>query len=209
MSLSPRKEALNKIRNLIFSGELGTDRFFSEREIAEQLAISRTHVREALAVLAALALIDQYPQKGIRVRTISTQEVMSILKINAGVEDIVVKELAQRQQSDALNYLRNLVYQMENSTDPKKFVTIDTQFHCEMAHLAECSPAVSIIRGLRDRFHLFKVQHQRLLKDHNSEIVEEYLKIIGSAGESIVAAISTLKEHFSNEERRLLSDLQQ
>src|SRR5882724_2197545 len=209
MNSSLREEALSKIRTLILSDKLSAGALFSEREIAERLSISRTPVREALAVLASLALIDQYPQKGIRVRTIDVQEALEVLRIHAGIQSAVVQELVQLRRPDALDHLRNLVREMKQATDPKAFLITETLFHCEIARLANCSSAVAVVRGLRDRLHLFRIQHPRLLLADVSAIAEEHLKIVEASAESAASAEAAVKQHFSNAEKRLIKSLEQ
>jgi len=54
MNLQLNQEALDKIRKLILTGKIEVDTLTSERQLAERLGLSRTPVREALAILSGL-----------------------------------------------------------------------------------------------------------------------------------------------------------
>jgi len=64
-------QAVARLRQMVFSGELAAGTDHLESELATQLGMSRTPVREALLTLQAQGLIEVRPRRGVRVRPIS------------------------------------------------------------------------------------------------------------------------------------------
>src|SRR5947209_8772550 len=89
-----RAEAYQKIREMILRGEIPLGERTSERVIAESYAyMSRTPVREALAVLTATGVLDQTPQVGVEVHGVDSEEALQALRLRIGMESVIVEEL--------------------------------------------------------------------------------------------------------------------
>src|SRR5579875_783048 len=68
-SESLRMKTAREIVNYVFSGEIRPgDKMLSERQLAEQLGVGRSVVREALKSLGLLGLLDVRPGDGTYVR---------------------------------------------------------------------------------------------------------------------------------------------
>ena len=83
------------IEEAIVSGELAPGTVLRQEQLSEQFNVSRTPVREALRRLAALGLVSFVPNRGVRVRTISRDE----LHDPRGLE--LAQRLAHRCPRDA------------------------------------------------------------------------------------------------------------
>ena len=72
-AMSNVDRALSALREMIFSGQLAPGSDHLETELAEQLGMSRTPVREAALMLQAQGLVDVRPRRGIRVRPVEPE----------------------------------------------------------------------------------------------------------------------------------------
>jgi DNA-binding GntR family transcriptional regulator len=68
----------------------------SERKISEELGVSKSPVREALAQLRDEGLVDIEPQKGARVFTLSEEEVIQICDFRQAIESASFELALQR-----------------------------------------------------------------------------------------------------------------
>lgn len=93
-------QVAQQLRDLIFAGELSQGAFVDETQLCEQLAISRTPLREALKVLTAEGLIRHEPRRGCFVNEVSEQDLDDIFPVIALLEGRCAYEAAQ-QASDA------------------------------------------------------------------------------------------------------------
>ena len=90
---SLRELALEHLRNSIIDGSLEMGQILSERKISEELGVSKSPVREALAQLRDEGLVSIEPQKGARVFSLSEEEVSQICDFRQAIE-IAAFELA-------------------------------------------------------------------------------------------------------------------
>ena len=76
------------IEEAIVSGELEPGTVLRQEQLSEQFNVSRTPVREALRRLAALGLVSFVPNRGVRVRTISREELHEAFMVRAELEGL-------------------------------------------------------------------------------------------------------------------------
>ena len=81
-SLSSR--VFHTIRENILSGKYATDEELKEKNIGEELGVSRTPVREALRQLELEGLVTIIPNKGAYVVGISKKDIQDIYEIQIG-----------------------------------------------------------------------------------------------------------------------------
>ena len=79
-------QVAQQLRDQIFAGELSPGAFVDETRLCEQLAISRTPLREALKVLAAEGLIRHEPRRGSFVSEVTEQDLDEIFPVIALLE---------------------------------------------------------------------------------------------------------------------------
>src|SRR5512138_1286964 len=84
------------LREKILSGELPPHSWVKEQEIAAQLGVSRTPVREALARLELEGFVKSSPRRGAIVCQLELDEIDEIYEIRAALEHLVAKRACQR-----------------------------------------------------------------------------------------------------------------
>ena len=80
----------------IVSGELEPGQVLRQEEVSERFDVSRTPVREALRRLAALGLVSFIPNRGVRVRTITAQELREAFLVRAELESLATEIAAPK-----------------------------------------------------------------------------------------------------------------
>src|SRR6201997_1833047 len=90
------------IEEAIVSGELEPGTVLRQEQLSEQFNVSRTPVREALRRLAALGLVSFVPNRGVRVRTISREELHEAFMVRAELEALATEVAAAKMTSDDL-----------------------------------------------------------------------------------------------------------
>jgi DNA-binding GntR family transcriptional regulator len=84
------------IEEAIVSGELEPGTVLRQEHLSEQFNVSRTPVREALRRLAALGLVSFVPNRGVRVRTISREELHEAFMVRAELEALATEVAATK-----------------------------------------------------------------------------------------------------------------
>ena len=90
------------IEEAIVSGELEPGSVLRQEQLSERFGVSRTPVREALRRLAALGLVSFVPNRGVRVRTLSHDELEQAFLVRAELEALVTEIAAAKLTEDAL-----------------------------------------------------------------------------------------------------------
>jgi len=90
------------IEEAIVSGELAPGTVLRQEQLSEQFDVSRTPIREALRKLAALGLVSFEPNRGVRVRTITRDELGEAFLIRAELEGLATEVAATKMTEEAL-----------------------------------------------------------------------------------------------------------
>ena len=93
------------IEEAIVSGELAPGTVLRQEQLSEQFDVSRTPVREALRRLAALGLVSFVPNRGVRVRTISRDELHEAFMVRAELEGLATEVAATKITPEELTEL--------------------------------------------------------------------------------------------------------
>jgi DNA-binding GntR family transcriptional regulator len=88
------------IEEAIVSGELAPGIVLRQEQLSERFGVSRTPIREALRRLAALGLVDFEPNRGVRVRGLSREDIYEAFLVRAELESLAT-ELAAGKITDA------------------------------------------------------------------------------------------------------------
>jgi len=108
-------QVAQQLRDLIFAGELPPGAFVDENRLCEQLAISRTPLREALKVLTAEGLIRHEPRRGCFVNEVTEQDLDDIFPVIALLEGRCAYEAAQQASDADMDALEALHRRLEDS----------------------------------------------------------------------------------------------
>jgi DNA-binding GntR family transcriptional regulator len=102
-----------RLRRLILEGEFEPGARLQEVELAAQLGVSRTPVREALRVLSAQGLVDILPNRGARVARWSVDDLEEIYELRVMLEGRAAERAAGRIKPAQLGVLSELCVPME------------------------------------------------------------------------------------------------
>ena len=129
---SLRELALEHLRDSIIDGTLKMGQTLSERGISEELGVSKSPVREALAQLRDEGLVSIEPQKGARVFSLTETEVTQICDFRQAIETAAF-ELALARDPDGLaEEMTRVVKDMEDARkagNEREYLQLDTTFH--------------------------------------------------------------------------------
>lgn len=79
------------LEEAIVSGEIPPGSVLRQEHLSEQFQVSRTPVREALRRLAALGLVSFEPNRGVRVRMLSRDELREAFLVRAELESLATQ----------------------------------------------------------------------------------------------------------------------
>lgn len=173
------------IRKDILNGTLPPAARLVELQLASQLDVSRTPVREALKRLAAEGLVALDPVRGMVVREINPSEAEDIYMIREVLDGLSARLAAERISPTALGKLHVLTELMQQAADDHRWeavVQMNISFH-EVLYSAAGNERLSLIaRSLEEsvrRFSTMAFSHPERVAD----VIEEHAEIIHSLEE--------------------------
>lgn len=175
------KMAYDAIHGYILSGHLTVDVVYKEKNLAEELNISRTPVREALLELSTQGLITFLPRKGLVVNKFSKQDVEEIFELRQAIELATIKKICQNHSSLDFSHLRQCFKQHKESLnmqiEPTDFMNFDRYFHMAICQLSGNGRLVTIMNNIRDKVHLMGMRALSV-GGRMEEVVQEHEKIV-------------------------------
>jgi len=130
------QKAYNEILKRILALELPPGTYIGRNDIAEQLGISKTPIREALQLLEQDNLVKIFPQSKTQVTKINIEEIKKSNFLRVAIETEVIRSMIQNYDEKALSKLeKNLKKQEEILNDMEKlfeFDKLDKEFHSIM-----------------------------------------------------------------------------
>jgi DNA-binding GntR family transcriptional regulator len=190
---SSRQAVLASLRRQILGLELAPGAALSEKDLAAQLGVSRTPVRESLILLSEEGLVQVYPKLGTFVCRIDTARVADAQFLCEAVELSALEDLPPGPAPELVSALQqNLAEQRVAGLGREEFLRLDEQFHQNLLNLsghATAWAALAPAKGYLDRARRNGFQNCCPLVGQHSELLEALL-----AG-AVEAARSLLRRH--------------
>jgi DNA-binding GntR family transcriptional regulator len=101
-----REQVLDLLRQAIVEHRLKPGQRLIERELVEQIGVSRTTIREVLRQLAAEGLVTTIPHKGTVVASPSVERAAELYEVRAMLEGMAARQFAERATDVHLRALR-------------------------------------------------------------------------------------------------------
>lgn len=158
---SLRDEAARQVRAQIISGSLLPGELHSIGNIAAQLGVSVTPVREALLDLAKEELVELVRNRGFRVRTLGDDDLDAIVELRVMIEVATVRGLADAKPPHDLARLRAVAEETERyaaAGDMVAFIARDHELHMGLLALAGNRYVVETVERLRNQTRLYGLQ---------------------------------------------------
>jgi DNA-binding GntR family transcriptional regulator len=151
--MASRHSAYEAIRDRILDGTFAVDDHLVEADLAAQLDVSRTPVREALRRLASEGLVTFQPNRGARVAGWSEAELAEIFELRALLESYGARLAAARATDEDLDHMRELAGHMEELVasgheDFHQVALANNAFHLAVLRAAGNERLVSILSSL-------------------------------------------------------------
>lgn len=156
-------------------------RWIDERLISEQLGVSRTPVREALAMLAQEEFVTSVPRKGTVVVRKTMREIVEAIQAWAALESMAARLITLNASDEEIAELRKLFVFFDETHKPSQHLTeysrANINFHQALIQLSGSNLLVSMTQNL--------IQHVRGIRqitigydDRINQSIIDHLAII-------------------------------
>jgi DNA-binding GntR family transcriptional regulator len=154
-----REQVVGVIRAAILDFRLKPGQRLVERELIEQLGVSRTTVREVLRQLTTEGLVTVIPQKGAIVTAPSPEEAKDLYEMRAALEALAVRRFVERATAEDIRRLREAFSGMERvlaaGGDIHAHLAAKDDFYAVL--LGSSSPSIEqVLGGLQARVRFMR-----------------------------------------------------
>jgi DNA-binding GntR family transcriptional regulator len=154
-----REQVVTAVRDAILGFRLEPGQRLVERELVEQLGVSRATVREVLRQLAAEGLVTVVPQRGAVVTALSADDAADLYEMRASLEALAVQRFVQRATPEQVAQLRAAVGEIERTaegTDPREQLRAKDLFYEVLFTGSGSQPLQQTLAGLQARVRLLR-----------------------------------------------------
>lgn len=144
-------EVADTLRQRILDATLSAGARINEVELAGELEVSRTPVREALATLTAEGLVENRPRRGFFVREVEAGEIAEVYSIRQ-ILDPAALELAGLPDSARLDRLDSINAKIQDArADAERVIDLDDAWHMELLSGCPSRLLMDLIRQFMHR----------------------------------------------------------
>ncbi len=149
-----KNRAYAALRDVIVSLDVYDSRSevrLDERRLAQDLGVSRTPVREAMAQLEREGFVRSVPRRGVYVVRKSKKEVIEMITAWAALEGMAARLITQIASDEEIAMLRKMFAKFENGTLHAKldeYSEVNIEFHQSIIRMSKNSVLISLAENL-------------------------------------------------------------
>ena len=197
-----RDVVFNTLREAILKGDLKPGERLMELQLAAQLGVSRTPIREAIRMLEQEGLAVTVPRKGAEVAKMTLKGMEDVLEIREALDILACQLACERITEEQLTLLEEKKKAFEDSlktANVKAIAEADVNFHDVIYDATGNPKLVNMLNNLREQIYRYRVEY--LKKEENYPVlIKEHSDIF----ESLVhrnkeEATVSIQEHVRNQ----------
>lgn len=180
-----------------------------EEDLAENLGISRTPIREALNRLFRDDLIELIPRKGGYIKKLTARDVEEVYEIREVLENLVVRLAIPLIRDNGLKKLEELVRKTEKLTGKDKMksqVNIDSELHNLIISSCGNKRLQKMIKSLYNFIQAFRVLEAQQPRRSNQAFQEHKMILEALSKRNTGRAAKLMSEHIENTKNNILAD---
>jgi len=205
-------QAYQALRSAILSGEITAGTRLVETQLAKQLQVSRTPIREAIRQLQQENLITIDTAGTLRVATLSMQDAVQLYTCRIALEQLSVVGACENATDSEISALQDLVVAAEQTERSQstnaQLLNLDYQFHRSIARSSGNLWLTSLLDQVFDQMALLRIQTLQR-NPQVLEIRQEHREIYGAiASRDPKQAINTIVSHLSASRDRVIREIE-
>ncbi len=168
------EKAFQALKRMIMLNQLTSGNAINERELSEQLGISRTPLRDALQLLEARGWVS----KSGKSRYVSEVDVTSLrndTQIRVALEVLAAKLMIDKLTDDDLANLEDLIREMDDQDmDLVAFLEADQRFHTYMGKISGNDKLIALLDNFCEQILRYGIIFLRNTAHRRDEVQEEH-----------------------------------
>lgn len=181
-----KARAYTALKQAITSMDIyGTDEpaWLDERQLSDKLGVSRTPVREAIAMLELEGFVKILPRRGIVVVKKTKREIVEMIQAWAALESMAVRLIAEKASDDDIASLRGIFKDFSESHQPhdhlSEYSSANIAFHQALIRLSGSQLLAEMTENLL--LHVRGIRQITIGRDNRADrSIGEHLGIISA-----------------------------
>jgi len=171
------KHVQEALREAIIGGRFRPGEKLNERQLASELGVSTTPVKEALQRLQIDGLVRIEPRRGIYAQ-FDARQAGEMSMARAALESMIARQAANNASEKDIEALEQAVERMAEATkrgNVAKLIALNKQFHSLIQRASRCAYLVSLQEGLHIYERLTRAallgsaaERERVLREHKA-----------------------------------------
>lgn len=207
-----RELVFESLREAIIQGRLKPGERLMEMQLADEMGVSRTPVREAIRKLELEGFVVMIPRKGAYVSGISVKDIVDVFEVRAALEALAAGLAAERITDEELEELERSLVQTTEISDKDNIGAIvenDTNFHDLIYKACRNERLVQIITHLKEQIQRFRTTSLSQPGRLRDALVEHRAIVEAISDRNIEMSQNLAREHIENAEQSLLNAMRE
>jgi DNA-binding FadR family transcriptional regulator len=223
--ISTTSQVAHRLLDYVKSSDLGPgSKLPPERQLATELAVARSALREALAALDLLGVVESRQGSGTYISDepsellpeaiewglmLGRQRTLDLAEARRHIEVDVAQLAAQRGSHEEIAALGDILSRMETArSDPDQVLEADVEFHLAIATMAKSSVLADILTSVRSLLRVWIRRGLTMESDPAADTLEEHRAVYTAiASRDEAAAREAMTRHMTSAYRRLVMSL--
>ena len=173
-----RDVVFNTLREAILRGDLKPGERLMEIQLASQLGVSRTPIREAIRMLEQEGLAVTMPRKGAEVAKMTLKGMEDVLEIRAALDELACQLACERMTEEQFSRLedKKVIFEKSLQTGNVKVIAeADVNFHDVIYEATGNPKLVNMLNNLREQIYRYRIEYLKnadnypiLIKEHEA-----------------------------------------
>lgn len=180
-----REMVYEELKMQILTGAIVPGTRMMEVELAEDMGVSRTPIREAIRKLEKEGLVVIEPRRGAYASMISTEDMVEILEVRQDLEGLAAYFAADRMKADQMEYLKQTSSNYNEAVvrgSMEDMIKYDTRFHRIIVDSCHNKILVQMIEQLQEQVLRFRhIYYDNFKRAEN--MPEEHAAIVRAIAE--------------------------
>lgn len=204
--MTPKKNSLKDkaydvIKQKITSCKFKPNDFINERDLIDELHVSRTPIREALSRLEQEHLVTILPKRGVIVTDVSMKDVIEIYNVRELIEPYLVENYGKNIDKDELIKLKVLL-ETRDKTDSDSHYSIDEALHRLLVYSSNNQYFISVMDHIDSQNQRIRILSGEQVEKRLERTSREHLEILNYLiSEDWHSAVKAMKFHLKNSKK--------
>lgn len=155
-----REIVFEHLREAIIKGKLRPGERLMEMQLADEMGVSRTPVREAIRKLELEGLVIMIPRRGAYVADLSIKDVAETFEIRSALEALAASLAAERITPEEAEEMERILVRIGaaiEEDDMQQLVALDEEYHNLLYKASRNDRLMQILNNLREQIQRFRV----------------------------------------------------